>query len=401
MSNGKFSGIDSALGYYYQGLYALVHLLNSKEDTEEVLIEDLDDVVVKNIEKNAFSLKQLKHKKNSPITISSKDLWSTLRIWCEYTLLENIRNVSFHLITCSKFSSGNLLNVLCSENSDRNELITLLNKEAQRVIKEREDSAEKKKPHGERYHGCEAYMRLDESQKNMLLDRVIIIPEEFNIDETENKIIDSNVLQLSPPDFRPVLTRKLIEWWDYQVLLQMRKERSAIKKVEVQHKVIEIIQEIELDNLSNSYGGREPLDWKEELTENIAKQLEIIELSDTQKRHAAINYWQARKQREEWLSDDFPLVNEKIKKFDKDLFNEWEFYFSSTAEYRKFTNENDYVDCGRKVFNWSFNSAHENIPRIESNWTDKYLVRGTYQMLSDTLAVGWHPLYKIKLSDEK
>ena len=145
MANGKFSGTDSALGYYYQSLYALVHLLNSNEDTEEVLIEDLDDVVIKNVEKNSFSLKQLKHKQKSPRTISSKDLWSTLRIWCEYTLLEDIRNISFHLITCSKMSNENILKVLRKENSDRTELIELLNKEAKRVIEERAQTAQKKK----------------------------------------------------------------------------------------------------------------------------------------------------------------------------------------------------------------------------------------------------------------
>ncbi len=401
MTNGKFSGIDSALGYYYQSLYALVHLLNSKEDTEEVLIEDLDDVVVKNIEKNAFSLKQLKHKKKSPITISSKDLWSTLRIWCEYTLLEDIRNINFHLITCSKMSDGNLLNVLCYENSDRKELIELLNNEALRVIEDRSQSTQKKKPHSERYHGCEAYIKLNESQKKMLLDRIMIIPEEFNINETETQISGSNLLQVSPPDFRPFLTKKLIEWWDYQVLLQMRKERNAIKKIEIQHKVMEIIQEIELDQISNTYGEREPLDWANELTENISKQLEIIKIGDTQIKHAAINYWKAREQREEWLEEDFPLVNEKVKKFDKDLFNEWEFLFGEQTENREFINEREYIECGKKIFNWSFHTAHNNIPKISKDWQDKYLVRGSYQILSDALTVGWHPLYKTKITIKK
>lgn len=401
MTNGKFSGTDSALGYYYQSLYALVYLLNSKEDTEEVLIEDLDDVVVKNIEKNEFSLKQLKHKKKSVITIASKDLWSTLRIWCEYTLSEDIRNISFHLITCSEMSNKNILNVLRIENSDRSELIELLNNEAERVIDERLKTTESKKPHSDRHHGCEAYIQLSESQKKMLLDRVMIMPEEFHINETEAQVNGSNLLQVCPPDSRQFITKKLIQWWDYQVLLQMRKERSEIKKIELQHTIIEIIQEVELEQISNSYGGREPLNWEDELTDNIAKQLEIINIGNIQKKHAAINYWQARKQREEWLEDDFPLANEKVKKFDKNLFNEWEFLFGDKAENREFSSEGEYIECGKEIFNWSFQRAHETIPKISKGWQDKYLVRGSYQILSDALIVGWHPLYKTKFAMKK
>lgn len=401
MTNVKFAGTEAALGYYYQSLYALVHLLNSKEDTEEVLIEDLDDVVVKNIETNTFSLKQLKHKKKSPITIGSKDLWSTLRIWCEYTLLKDIRNINFHLITCSEMSNINILNVLRIENSDRSELTELLDNEAQRVCDERSKTTEKKKPHSDRHHGCEAYLKLNESQKKMLLDRIMIIPEEFHINETEAQVGGSNSLQVCPPNFRKHLTKRLIEWWDYQVLLQMRKERHEIKKVELQHKVMEVIQEIELDQLSNTYGEREPLDWANELTDNIAKQLEIIKIGDTQKKHAAINYWQARKQREEWLEDDFPLANEKVKKFDKNLFNEWEFVFGNITENRVFSSEAEYIECGKEMFNWSFQKAHETIPEISKGWQDKYLVRGSYQILSDALIVGWHPSYKTKLSMKK
>ena len=401
MTNGKFSGTDSALGYYYQSLYALVHLLNSNEDTEEVLIEDLDDVVVKNIEKNSFSLKQLKHKQNSSITISSKDLWSTLRIWCEYTLLKDIRNISFHLITCSKMSNENILNVLRNESLDRTKLIELLNKEAIRVIEERAQTVQNKKPHSERYHGCEAYIKLDENNKKMLLDRILIIPEEFNINETEAQVSGSNLLLVCPPDSRPLITKNLIEWWDYQVLLQMRNERSEIKKIELQQKIMEIIQEIELEQISNSYGEREPLNWENELTGNIAKQLEIIGLGTIQKKHAMINYWQARKQREEWLEEDFPLVNEKVKKFDKNLFNEWEFLFGEKTENRTFNTEGECIECGKEIFNWSFHTAHESIPKISKNWQDKYLVRGSYQILSDTLKVGWHPLYKTKFTMNK
>lgn len=298
-------------------------------------------------------------------------------------------------------SNKNILNVLRIENSDRSELIELLNNEAERVIDERLKTTESKKPHSDRHHGCEAYIQLSESQKKMLLDRVMIMPEEFHINETEAQVSGSNLLQVCPPDSRKFITKKLIQWWDYQVLLQMRKERSEIKKIELQHTIIEIIQEVELEQISNSYGGREPLKWEDELTDNIAKQLEIINIGNIQKKHAAINYWQARKQREEWLEDDFPLANEKVKKFDKNLFNEWEFLFGDKTENREFSSEGEYIECGKEIFNWSFQKAHETIPKISKDWQDKYLVRGSYQILSDALIVGWHPLYKTKFAMKK
>ena len=51
------SAIDAAVGYYYQGVYALLILLQAGDDAE-VLLEEADDVVLEGTQK---TLHQLKH----------------------------------------------------------------------------------------------------------------------------------------------------------------------------------------------------------------------------------------------------------------------------------------------------------------------------------------------------
>ena len=211
MTNNKFSGADSFLGYYYQSLYALIYLLNSIEDSEEVLIEDLDDVVVKNLDNNAYSLQQLKHKQNSTLTEASKDLWSTLRIWCEYTLKNDIRNITFALITCSNISVKSELNVLKEYGKSRNKLIQQLIEEAERVGDERKNTPPGTRlPHQERYLACDVFRKLNATQKKMLFQRIRITPNSFDINATEDQVENSKLLKSCPPEFRPKLVKKLI-----------------------------------------------------------------------------------------------------------------------------------------------------------------------------------------------
>lgn len=396
MSN-NFKATDSALGYYYQGLYALSYFMNSTQDEEAALIEDLDDVVIKNIDTKSISLKQVKHKQSSNISIRSKDLWTTLRIWCEYSKSTDIKNCTFYLISCSSIQDDSELQTLCIVDSDRTVLIEKLVTEANRVIESREKAPPNNKPYKERYKGCESFLSLTSTKREALVNRIILRPDEFSIDDIEQNLEDSSMLHSCPPDIRSLLAKKLTEWWDYQVLLFLRNKRSAIRKIELQSKISQLIQEIFSDELNESFSDKEPLNWEEEITENIKKQLGLINSGMARQKKAAINYWRAREQRNEWLEEDLPLVVEKVKKFDRQVFEEWEFKFDSISDDNESASDDEHIKLGKNLFDWSIEEAPSLIGPISKNWSSNFLVRGTFQIMSDDLTVGWHLKYKDKI----
>lgn len=135
------SATDAALGFRYQGLYALLKLWRENNDDAAILIETLDDVVL--VANGQTLLEQLKHtlsKKSSPISLKSASLWKTLRAWIDILPQVDIARTRFNLISVTDIHAGSVLEVLLDEESDRSALLLSLKEEAERVQKERAEA---------------------------------------------------------------------------------------------------------------------------------------------------------------------------------------------------------------------------------------------------------------------
>src|SRR4051812_45186482 len=98
------SATHSAIGYYHQGLYALVVLLDAG-DGARVSVETADDVT---LEDGITSLHQLKHSldPSSSFTIRTDGLWKTVKVWCDR---KPAGDESLVLATCAPLSAGSEL----------------------------------------------------------------------------------------------------------------------------------------------------------------------------------------------------------------------------------------------------------------------------------------------------
>jgi len=101
------SAVSSVIGYYYQGCYALIVLLDSDDDRALISVETRDDI---ELEANSIiSLKQVKHKTGRRISLKSDDIWQTIAIWCQYV---NEDNIYFHFVTTGIIDPDDLLTKL-------------------------------------------------------------------------------------------------------------------------------------------------------------------------------------------------------------------------------------------------------------------------------------------------
>src|SRR4029077_19056219 len=81
-----------------------------------------------------------------------------------------------------------------------------------------------------------------------LLRRTVILQGSPPIGDIEELIAGN--LKLLPPDQRPVVAKRLLEWWDRQIVYSLcGKRERVIARSELQHQISAIVSDIEQDKL--------------------------------------------------------------------------------------------------------------------------------------------------------
>lgn len=406
MSN--HSAVGPALGYYYQAIYALITLFDSSSDNAYVSIETLDDVYHE--DGSVKNLIQLKHKtkENTTISIKSEDLWNTLNVWCDYIKKFGINDGIFTLSTVSTIPTNSILNTLQQEKADRSQLTKELLEEANSVLHKRSEQQkenlnlrskgekEKKIPYESKYKGCEAFKNLNDYERKTLIEKIRILPSSFTIKQTNLEV--EKRLKNTLKKYRTLIAEDIISWWDRQAVKSLTKERNdCIAFSELQEFIMKKNQEYYNDGFTNDLKDIElpPPD----ITNKIHnQQLELIIATASQKKRSFDTEIKARLQRSIWIERNL-IQTKKLTDFDEILISEWSYEFDDIDNTLE---ESKLQEKGRNLLDWSHKEAIKQINSISSNYQDHNLIRGSYQMLSKELKVGWHAKYKEFISkDEK
>lgn len=394
-SSGNHSAEGAALGFYFQSLYALRAILEQGHDDASVCLERLDDVEV--ISNGEPLLAQLKHSitaKPTAITLTSRALWRTFKAWIDVLPRLVLEETRFQLVTVAPLGSKDDLAVLLNETADRGSLHTLLVLEAQRVVDEREaarTSGTLPLPHADRVDGCTAFLQLGKAKREVLLARMTVRPGTSNIASISDDIAAK--LVHFPPDQRPAIGTRLIEWWDLQVIFTLCGKRERfIAFIEVQQKISELASEIERDELSPDFEGAQQPD-DHEPDSMIARQIELVGGKPSDVRRAVRDEWRARAQRHRWCSERLDMA-ERIDRYDKLLQETWSDKHERMVEDCEGYDDVQKRMSGHQLLRWSSDCAHKEVRAFAANWNGGYYVCGTYQVLAIDLQVGWHPQFK-------
>lgn len=395
-STGHEAGA-SALGFYYQAHYALLSLLRHPTDDSAVSIERLDDV---QLEVNGQHLLiQLKHslsKRPPPISLSSTALWKTIKAWIDTLPSVSLASTRFHLIAVGAIPDGSPLLSLCEENNDRHSLLMAMTEEAQRVVDRRTTSTKTPLPYVDRAPGCEAFLALSDSNRLNLLRQIEIFPNSPDITQIEALIAQH--LKLTPVEYRPSVTKRLVEWWGLQVVHSLCGMRDrAISFTELQHMLMEIESDLVEDNLSWEFEdamfppGHSPHGMLE-------RQIALVNGSKVDLKRSTRDQWRAHGQRSSWVSDN-PSMKLKVAKYDSRLIEYWSDLHEQMALDCEDKDEAIKRESGLQLLRWAYDEAPKNVEPI-STPSRHFYIRGTYQTLSIDRRVGWHPDYIKLLEDE-
>ncbi len=394
-----FSAVASAVGYYYQALYALILLLEGDDDLV-VSVETADDVFAES--NSAFSLHQLKCvDPTSTLTLKSVGLWKTLRVWSVFVNSESSRNCLFFLVTTAGIDTSGSLNALLDKSSDRTHLLSELITEAERVIRERQQAAAKGKkgadlPHKERYKGCQEFLDLDQETRKWMVNRIQIQTNAFKPEEIDSEV--SKRLQVKK-DLREKIAYRLVEWWDTQIFRSLSNKRSReVRRDELLEKLVGLIRDSDENALFDDYSKKKPPDLGAEQTDIMVRQIQLVQGTPAQIARAAREKWRARNQRRRWMEDDIGIASE-IDEYDDHLIEEWSDRHEHIRELTENADDNEKCSRGYDLLQWSHEKAPLEIRPIRPTWDKPFLVRGTYQMMAELKNVGWHPDY-VKLLKE-
>jgi hypothetical protein len=396
---GAHSAEAAALGFYYQAFFALLTLLGQSTDNAAVGVERLDDVELK--ADGHTLLYQLKHSialEPPAISLKSRSLWRTVKVWIEALSTVTLSETTFHLVAVGGISTDSPLNVLSDPDADRAELVAVMLEEAQRVVDLRA-SAKKSKtplPFADRADGCLAFLTLAPTERLNLMRRVKIRLHSPNVGAIEDLIVGH--LKILPAEQRPMVAQRLIEWWDRQMVYSIcNKRQRVISRTELQHQISAIVGDLEQGKLKAEFETiSPPNDYQPDGA--LARQIKLVDGTRSDHSRAIREEWKAREQRSKWLNSN-PAMASVIKEYDSILEEHWSDRHSQMAEGCAELDEREKCASGLKILRWTHEEAPQVVRPIAESWNGAYYVRGSYQVLAIDLQVGWHPDYKKLLAE--
>jgi hypothetical protein len=392
MSTNIHSAKASMLGYLFQPLYALLVLWKeSEDDFDEVSVETDDDIALKG---DTIKLYQLKHSlgKSKTLTIKNDGLWKTIRIWAKYS---DSPIHKMYFVTADDVKVSNPLFKLVQGDLNRKDVVSLMVEEAIFVIDTRNIAIannEKNLPYENRIEGCRAFIHLTPDQQLNLLEKITIRPNTFDIYKVQDEVIDI-LSDMVVNKSRSLIAERLLQWWDKRIL----DSKVGIKKMELLFNLQCFIVQFQDNNLPDDYSNQFPDSIDLELGGFMEKQINLVNGGFSRKKRAAVARWRARNQREVWIRDDL-LYALELENYDQKLQEIWADRHEPMKDDMDGEPEELCEREGLALLDWVHKESHLHINPIRLEWKQHFLIQGSYQQLAEDLRVGWHPLFKEKLT---
>jgi hypothetical protein len=292
----------------------------------------------------------------------------------------------------AKLGPDSPLIALTTPDAERTELVDAMVQEAQRVLDARAAAvkAGKALPHADRFDGCVAFLALTETERLNLMRRTAIQHGSPAVDAIE-EIVAKN-LQLLPPEQRPTVATRLVEWWDRQIVYSLcGKRERIISRSELQHQISAIVSDIEQDKLVPDFEVASPPESYQP-DGMLARQVKLVDGKASDLSKAIREEWKAREQRAKWLNSS-PAMAATINDYDLVLEEHWSDRHGQMVEECAELDDKGKCKSGLKILRWTHEEAAGTVRPIALGWNAAYYVRGSYQVLAIDLKVGWHADY--------
>lgn len=393
--SGAHSAEASALGFYYQALYALLILFEQDTDDCAVSVEQLDDVqLTADGGELLFQLKHSLSEKPASIGVKSRAFWKTIKAWIDVLPEISLPDTTLHLITVGSIVEKDPLEALLGKAPDLTQLIRAMVEEGERVRGARAQAkteGKKALPYSDRVDGCEAFLKLSDVERASLCARIRLVPGSPDITSIEVRI--ANGLNMLPAEQRVIVAKKLVAWWNREIVYSLcGKRERIISRAELQSRFTSIVAELEREALSVDFEQAEPPhDYQPDGM--LTRQIQLVKGLPSDIKKAIREEWRAREQRSVWLDANAGNAT-MIGAYDEILKENWSDRHLTAKEECETKDLASKEKAGLDILRWSHNEAPNAIRPIDTGYNGSYYVRGSLQILAVNLKVGWHPDYE-------
>lgn len=361
-------------GYLYQIRYALLALLKSEQTNSCISIERFDDIAFD----DGFSVIEMiqtkHHGRPGSLSDKSVDLWKTINVWLDridsdHNVLSSCR---FIIITTEIAKEQSAASLLKQGNRDEERAIRQLNTVAA------EHGNESLKAIFDRF------LSTDHKLLQTLFKCVEVVDGAPSIVAIE-KELRNRIRVCCFPGYEDRVMEQVEGWWFKLVVDALASNGRMVDYPTVQSKIASIGQQYQPDNLPIEQWTSEEIS-DEDLTHDqriFIRQLRLIDATNQQLRRASKNFYRASQQRSSWAREELLLPNE-LEDYEQLLIDEWDQCRSYFGE------PDDPVKQGKQLYK----EVMEKNLFIRKFCTERYVMRGSYEMLADRLEVGWHSNYK-------
>lgn len=379
----------SMLGYLYQCRYALLAALEEvkKNPAHELSIECFDDIAFES-EGTPYELIQSKHR-SSPSDLSdfSLDIWKTILIWAKRVEDDPQQSAQtrFIFLTTATARTGSAMEKLRHLESHRD--IPAATKILLKVATESSNRATRESRN--------RFIDLDDNLRKLLVSNIWVFDRAPNIIDVREEI-EAKFMSI-PLSKVGMFTDHVEGWWFNRVISALtKKDDPNITLSSLLAKTAEIGEQFKADNLPLSPGIQDvtgdPISGNDPRV--FVRQMRLVDVKDKHAASAVEDYYRAFTQRSEWARKDL-LLDEEAKDYDFTLKDAFQREAEATEDESPVTDEESKRKIGRELFHWS--RRHRQPLR---NRHEQWLSAGSFQMLSDRKALGWHPDFEELLSEE-
>jgi hypothetical protein len=380
-----FSAAASSLGFFYQYRYALLLMLEGIQTDPgiEITVEKVDDVTVGARGQISDAVQTKLHAEGAKaLTDSSKDLWSTLRVWCEGIGSGDfdLNAVKFLLVTTADVAATGLTRFLRPDGDrDPDTALGLLLHVARKSRSEENAKS----------YSC--FLDMDEGVRRTLVHAIHIIDHAPTADDLDERITRA-VGFVVEPAHTPSFVRALQGRWLRRIEDHLAGPRDdVITGYEVHDWLRELRGQYRPDNLPTELEFEEPPDsiWRAVEEYTFVRQLRHIGLSDDQIAFAVRDYYQAFEQRGRWVREKLLHLNE-TERYNLRLVDAWAREFAE-AKRRLAASADPTEEIKSGVAIDLYQLIQRADHRIRPECSAPFVMRGSYQMLADEPKIGWHP----------
>lgn len=373
----------SALGYLFQCRYALLEGLHALADTPQLLIsvEKFDDVAFEANGEPTQLIQTKHHGTKGDLSDTSVDLWKTISVWLD-KLAQDVDapfRMKFAVLTTAsapETSASSLLRM-----RERNE------ENADKLLMAAAKSSENKTTEKAR----SAYAALPEQLRLSLLRSVMVLDGSANIIDVRDEIA-RELRHSAPRDQIHKLVERLEGWWFGAVIRAMSGARpDAIPVSAIEQRVDELREEfkrealpIDVKTLVPSQSIIAELDRRP-----FVRQLRKIAIGGRRVEFAIRDYYRASEQRSRWAREEL-LLDGELEFYEQELTEAWEPRHAAIVEEAGSGSADEKIALGQSVFKWAEQEANFPLRTVR----ERFLTHGSYHILANRFAVGWHPDFK-------